>query len=143
MINTYTALVGALTAAIDNSDISNIDLTDVAYENMPFEPEGKNAWLSVYYIPATIDSLAKDRFDEETGIFQISAYVPLNDKTGNVQRGVLRLTQICQDLINVYYKNSVVTAGGISVTISDSTMTPAITSESWIERAISINYLRN
>lgn len=143
MIDTYTAFVSSLTSAVDNGDITDIDLTDLAYENIPYDPEGKDAWLMVYYIPAVIDSLAKDRFDQENGIFQISVNVPLNDKTGNIPRGVLRLTQICQDIINVYYKNSVVTDDDTSVYILESTMTPAATSASWIERAISINYVRN
>lgn len=143
MINTYQALVNKLTDAISNSEIANIDLTDVAFENMEYDPSGKDAWLSVYYIPATIDSLAKDRFDEENGLFQITAYVPLNDKTGDISRGTLRLIQLTQDIQNIFYNNAIASANGENVYIQDSTLTPASSSESWMSKTITINYVRN
>ena len=143
MIDTYQALVGRLTDAIGNSEIANINLTDVAYENMEYDPSGKDAWLAVDYMPASIDSLAKDRFDEENGLFQISAYVPLNDFTDDVSRGVLRLIQLTQDIQNIFYNNAVATSGSVNVYIQDSTLTPAASSESWMSKIITINYVRN
>ncbi len=143
MIDTYQALVNKLTDAISNSEIANISLSDVSYENMEFDPSGLDAWLAVYYMPASIDSLARDRFDEETGLFQISAYVPLNDKTGDISRGALRLIQLTQDVQNVFYHNAVASANNESVYILDSTLTPAASSESWMSKTITINYLRN
>jgi len=143
MIDSYQALVNRLTDAISNSEIANIDLSDVAYENMTYDPTGKDAWLSVYYMPASIDSLAKDRFDEENGLFQIAAYVPLNDRTGNVSRGVLRLIQLTQDIQDIYYNNATATANGQTVYIQDLTITPSASSESWMSKTITINYVRN
>ncbi len=143
MIDTYQALVNRLTDAISNSEIANIGLSDVAYENMEYDPSGKDAWLSVYYMAASIDSLAKDRFDEENGLFQISAYVPLNDMTGDVSRGALRLIQLTQDIQNVFYHNAVASANSENVYILDSTLTPAASSESWMSKTITINYVRN
>jgi hypothetical protein len=143
MIDSYQALVNRLTDAISNSEIANIDLTDVAYENMDYDPSGKDAWLSVYYMPASIDSLAKDRFDEENGLFQIAAYVPLNDRTGNTPRGALRLIQLTDDIQNIFYNNATASANGETVYIQDSTLTPSASSESWMSKTITINYVRN
>ena len=143
MIDTYQALVGRLTDAISNTEITNIDLSDVSYENMPYDPKGKDAWLSVFYMPASIDSLAKDRFDEENGLFQIAAYVPLNDNTGDIPRGTLRLIQLTDDIQNIFYNNAIASANGIDVYIQDSTLTPSASSESWMSKTITINYVRN
>lgn len=143
MIDSYQALVNRLTDAISNSEIANIDLTDVAYENMEYDPSGKDAWLAVDYMPASIDSLAKDRFDEENGLFQISAYVPLNDMTGDVPRGTLRLIQLTQDIQNIFYNNAIASANGENVFIQGSTLTPSASSESWMSKTITIDYVRN
>ena len=143
MIDTYQALVGRLTDAISNTEITNIDLSDVSYENMPYDPKGKDAWLSVFYMPASIDSLAKDRFDEENGLFQIAAYVPLNYNTGDLPRGTLRLIQLTDDIQNIFYNNAIASANGIDVYIQDSTLTPSASSESWMSKTITINYVRN
>jgi hypothetical protein len=143
MIDTYEALRNRLVDAIGLGSLLDIDATDVSYGNMSYDPTGKDAWLAVYYIPAEVDSLAKDRFDEEIGIFQISAYVPLNDTTGGTPRGMLRLNQLSQDILNVFYKNSVASANGIDVHIQESIIRPAESSESWMGRDISINYIRN
>lgn len=76
-----TEIRNVIRARIFNSGIIPSDC--FAWENIMFEPHGKDLWLGEDYLPATgIVSDSKYR-DEEKGILQFTVYTPINSPSGD------------------------------------------------------------
>ena len=138
-MSTYETLENALS----NTVITGITSNDIAYDNYDFNPEGKTAWLSAFYMPAITSTLSKNYTREEIGIFQISIYVQSNDiESGTVKYGT-RTNQITSDIEATFYANSILTYNNISVTIQETTIQRGNDANGWYEQILSINYVRN
>ena len=138
-MSAYETLVNALS----NTVITNITSSDIAYDNYNFNPEGKTAWLSAFYMPAITSTLSKNYTREEEGIFQISIYVQSNDEVGGAFKYGTRTNQITSDIESTFYANSILTYNNISVTIQETTIQRGNDANGWYEQILSINYVRN
>jgi hypothetical protein len=138
-MSAYDTLINALGSAV----ITDITASDIAYDNYNFDPEGKSAWLSAFYMPAITSTLSKNYTREEVGIFQISIYVQSNDKEGGSVKYGTRTNQITSDIESTFYANAVLTYNSISVTIQETTIQRGNDANGWYEQILSINYVRN
>ena len=136
----YSALITRLTSAT----IAYIDpLTDIAYDNSAYDPKGKDAWLEAKYIPVERGGSSKTFGSaEDSGIFQVDIYVPLNDRTGGVKQYNLRAKEILEDVLQAFPQNDTITYNTTKVEIENSTFAAPLPSESWYQIPVTINYRR-
>lgn len=139
MIDIYNALITRLTTAT----ITYIGADDIAYDNADFDPTNKDAWLSTSFIPVVRATETKDTTGNvDSGLFQVDVFVPLNDATGNTKRYNLRALEIVNDILVAFADNTKLNFGGAEVFIGGSEFTAPLTSESWYQVPITINYTR-
>lgn len=139
MIDIYEALIAHLLS----SSISYITSDDIAYDNSEFDPVGKTAWLSCYFMPTGRSTRTKDSVGmTDTGILQITAHVALNDKLGNSVKYGKRAYQIIDDVLAAFEQNTHLSVNDTTLSIRDSTTAKPQPSESWYSIPISINYIR-
>jgi len=139
MIDIYNALIQRLTTA----SITDIDASDIAYDNDDFDPANKDAWLSTNFIPVERGGSSKTALSaEDTGLFQVDVFVPLNDATGGSKRYNLRALAIVTDVLSAFPEHDTITYNGTNVEIEESTFAAPLISESWYQIPITINYRR-
>ena len=139
MIDIYNALITRLTTAT----IANITADDIAYDNADFDPTDKDAWLSTNFIPVERGGSSKTSMSaEDTGLFQVDVFVPLNDATGGTKRYNLRALEIVGDLLNAYPQFETLSFNSTNVEIEESTFSAPLISESWYQIAVTINFRR-
>lgn len=136
---TYDALINHLLSAT----ITDITADDIAFENMSFDPSGKTAWLDTFYLPADLSTTSKTTTgQQESGILQVSVYVPQNDETGGSRQYAARLNQIASDVLTAFTTNTQTVYNDVTVSILDASLQPARKSGGWYVKDISINYIR-
>lgn len=139
MIDIYNALIQRLTTA----SITDIDASDIAYDNSDFDPKDKDAWLSTNFIPVERGGSSKTALSaEDAGLFQVDVFVPLNDATGGSKRYNLRALEIVTDVLSAFPEHDTITYNGTNVEIEESTFAAPLISESWYQIPITINYRR-
>jgi hypothetical protein len=139
IIDTSNALISHLLGLT----ITDITDNDIAFDNASFDPSGKDAWLDVAFIPADLNVDSKDTTGkEETGIFQVSVYVPENDLTGGIRNYANRQLQIASEILDGFATNTEASYNGVTVSTLDSSIQPMRKSGGWSVRDISINYYR-
>lgn len=139
MIDIYNALIQRLTT----SSITDIDASDIAYDNADFDPKDKDSWLSTNFIPVERGGSNKTALSaEDTGLFQVDVFVPLNDATGGSKRYNLRALAIVTDVLSAFPEHDTITYNGTNVEIEESTFAAPLISESWYQIPITINYRR-
>ena len=137
IIDTSNALISHLKSLA----ITDITAEDIAYDNVKFNPSGKDAWLDVAFIPADISIASKDTTGKsEEGIFQVSVYIPANDGDGTLYAN--RQLQIASEILSGFATNVDAVYNGVTVSILNSTLQPMRKSGGWCVRDISINYIR-
>lgn len=135
----YSALITRLTSAT----IAYIDQSDIAYDNNDFDPKDKDAWLASHFMPVERgDSSKTFGSAEDSGIFQIDIYIPLNDKTGGVKQYNLRALEILEDVLQAFPQNDTITYNTTKVEIENSTFAAPLPSESWYQIPVTVNYRR-
>jgi hypothetical protein len=139
ILGTYDTLVNHLLSLT----LTGIATSDIAWDNSDFDPSGKTAWLDTFYIPADIDIASKGAAgQEQSGLFQVSVYVPANDSTGGVKQYARRQMQIMGEVLAGFATNTEASYNSVTVSILDSTVQPARKSGGWYVRDITINYYR-
>ncbi len=139
MIDIYNALITRLTTAT----IANITTDDIAYDNADFDPTDKDAWLSTNFIFVERGGSSKTLMSaEDTGLFQVDVFVPLNDATGGTKRYNLRALEIVGDLLNAYPQFETLSFNSTNVEIEESTLAAPLISESWYQVPVTINFRR-
>jgi hypothetical protein len=139
MIDIYNALIQRLTT----SSITDIDLSDIAFDNADFDPKNKDAWLSTNFIPVERGGSNKTAMSaEDTGLFQVDVFVPLNDATGGTKRYNLRALEIVTDILSAFPEHDTITYNDTKVEIEESTFAAPLISESWYQIPLTINYRR-
>lgn len=139
ILGTYDTLVNHLLSLT----ITDITSGDIAWDNSDFDPSGKTAWLDTFYIPADIDITSKTTAgQEQSGLFQVSVYVPANDSTGGFKQYARRQMQIMGEVLSGFATNTQTSYNNVTVSILDSTVQPARKSGGWYVRDITINYIR-
>jgi len=139
MIDTYNALVTKLLSLA----LTDITTDDIAWDNARFDPAGKSAWLSAYFIPATIGTQAKDGAGiAERGIFQVTVNVPSGDSGDlTVQYNTSALT-IAQEVLKGFASGTVCEYNNEKVQTLDSSLASPVNGGGWYQVPISINYVR-
>ncbi len=133
MIDTYKALITKLLSLT----ITDITSADIAWDNAGFDPANKPAWLAAYYIPATIDTEAKDQTAiSERGIFQITVNVTVNDGYNT------KALTIAQDVLDGFASGIVCEYNGVKVQTLGATSATPINGGGWYQIPLSINYVR-
>ena len=79
---------------------------------------------------------------EDTGLFQVDVFVPLNDATGGTKRYNLRALEIVGDLLDAYPQFETLSFNGTNVEIEESTFAAPLISESWYQVPVTINFRR-
>jgi len=139
IIQTYDTLVNHLLSLT----LTDITSADIAWDNSDFDPSGKTAWLDTFYIPADIGIASKDTVGaEESGLFQVSVYVPANDSTGGARQYARRQMKIMSEVLSGFATNTQASYNGTTVSILGSTVQPARKSGGWYVRDITINYYK-
>ncbi len=139
IIKTYDTLVNHLLSL----SITDITVDDIAWDNSDFNPSAKDAWLDTFYIPADIDITSKDIAGaQESGLFQVSVYVPANDSTGGAKQYARRQMKIMSEVLSGFATNTQTSYNGTTVSILDSAVQPARKSGGWYVRDITINYIK-
>ena len=139
ILGTYDTLVSHLLSLT----LTGITSSDIAWDNSDFNPAGKAAWLDTFYIPADIDITSKGTAGaQQSGLFQVSVYVPANDSTGGVKQYARRQMQIMGEVLSGFATNTQTSYNSVTVSILDSTVQPARKSGGWYVRDITINYIR-
>ena len=139
ILGTYDTLVSHLLSLT----LTGITSSDIAWDNSDFDPSGKTAWLDTFYIPADIDITSKGTAGaQQSGLFQVSVYVPANDSTGGVKQYARRQMQIMGEVLSGFATNTQTSYNSVTVSILDSTVQPARKSGGWYVRDITINYIR-
>lgn len=140
MNDIYSALITRLTG----STIAHINpATDIAYDNVDYDPSGKDAWLATNFIFVERSTQAKTATGlTDTGIFQIDVFVPLNDKTGGIKQYNMRASEIASDLLDAFTQNTELTFNTTKLFINETTFAAPLQSESWYHIPISINFTR-
>lgn len=139
MIDIYNALIQRLTT----SSISYIGLDDIAYDNSDFDPSGKDAWISTNFIFVERSNSSKTLLSaEDTGLFQVDAFVPINDETDNTKRYNKRAIEIVSDLLDAFPQFDTLSFNGTKVEIEESTFAAPLISESWYQIPVTINFRR-
>lgn len=113
---------------------------DIAYEAPPepFNPEGKDSWVAVYFNPVSSEPMGKNVTDNDSqrGFFQVSVFVKLSsDNYDNTQ------LQICDEVLSAFPNSSFSIYNTQKVCFLNSTLTNGSESDAWFKRDITINYL--
>lgn len=110
----------------------------VAYENKSFNHDGLDAWVALYFIPATSESLGKTQSsgDERRGLLQISVYIKADSVDYDNQQ-----LQIIDELTTIFWNGSVLTSNGQEVHILESNANEGSVNGSYFKRDLTINYL--
>ena len=136
----YSALITRLTS----STITYVDpLTDISFDNSDFNPKGKEAWLSCDFIPVERFTATKDQTGmTDTGFFQVTIYVPLNDKTGGIKQYNMRALEVMESLLSAFADNTTLTFINTNLFICGAEFAAPLISESWYSVPLTINYMR-
>tara|TARA_R110000782_G_scaffold107110_1_gene195494 strand:- start:75 stop:488 length:414 start_codon:yes stop_codon:yes gene_type:complete len=110
----------------------------VAMPNISFNHDNLDAWVALYFIPATSQSLGKTKAsgDERRGLMQASVYI----KADSVNYDNLQL-QIIDQLTSILWNGSVLVSNGQEVHILESTANEGSVNGSYFKRDLTINYL--
>jgi hypothetical protein len=113
---------------------SAIPGTSIAYENAEFNPNQLSAFVAVFYMPATVEALGKQKpsSDDWRGVFQVSIFVKLNAIDYDNQQ-----LQIADDLKSTFFVGAKV--GGVF--IESAVLNDGGTEDGWFKRDLSINYI--
>lgn len=108
--------------------------SDVSYENREFDPSGLDRFVAVFYMPATVEALGKQKpsRDDWRGVFQVSIFVKLDaNDYDNTQ------LQIADDLKSTFFVGA--TVG--DAFIESAELNQGGTEDGWFKRDLSINYI--
>lgn len=110
----------------------------VAMPNIKFKPDGLDAWVALYFIPATSQSLGKtqESGDERRGLLQVSIYIKADSVTYDNQQ-----LQIIDELTSIFWDGSVLVSNEQKVYILDSTANEGSVNGSYFKRDLTINYV--
>jgi hypothetical protein len=139
MIDTYNALVTKLLSLT----LTDITTDDIAWDNDGFKPAGKAAWLSAFYIPATIGAPSKDATAiAERGIFQVTVNVPSGDASDSIVQYNTKALTIAQEILTGFASGLICEYNATKVQTLDSGLASPINGGGWYQVPISINYVR-
>ena len=110
----------------------------VAMPNISFDPKGAAAWVALYFIPATSQSLGKTQSsgDERRGLLQVSVYI-----TADLIDYDTKQLQIIDELTSIFWDGSVLTSNTQEVHILESTANEGSVNGSYFKRDLTINYV--
>ena len=126
IISLRNSLIAGVQAAIPSVTLS--------YENKNFDPSSLDAFAALFYIPATVEGLGKQKpsRDDCRGIFQVSIFVKLNAIDYDNQQ-----LQIAEDLKSTFFVGA--TVG--EAYIESAELGQGLQDAGWFKRDLSINYI--
>jgi hypothetical protein len=139
MIDTYNALVTKLLSLT----LTDITSDDIAWDNDGFNPTGKDAWLSVFYMPATMGTSTKDGVAiAERGLLQVTVNVPSGSVEGSTVQYNTKALAIAKEILTGFASGTLCEYNNQGVQILDSGLASPINGGGWYQIPISINYVR-
>ena len=114
--------------------ISALPTMAIAYENQDFDADAVSEFVSVHYMPSTVEGLGKTSgsVDEWRGVFQVSIFIKLNSGTFDN-----RQLEIADELKSVFFTHAELGAAYIE----SAELNQGASESGWFKRDLSINYI--
>ena len=116
---------------------AGIPLSNIAYENTTFEPDGLEFYIEFSFFPATETGAGKTPVDdsEQNGFVQVSVFTKLNAN----DYGTLYL-QTIDSIKGAFQSGAETSYNNQNVAILDSTNINPSPSEAWYQGGLTVNY---